>query len=182
MIKKNKKQYQKTKFLLIVLAICGAFVLGYYTYSLRNSSNDSQNTANDSNQLTGEQKAKQEQESNIDPSKNVDDTSNTQPPVPTSILKDADLHMDVLEQKDGLVTVRASVMANKKGSCYFGFSTPDEKPVNRTTASQTFSETVQTCQISINEVEFTRLGEWTTRVVFTLDQSSAEVSQNVTIN
>lgn len=80
-----------------------------------------------------------------------------------------------ISQQNGRVEAKASVSGS--GTCVFQYTTDGDKPVISETKAKD-----QLCSSSINEVQFTKLGNWRLNVIYYSDSKKNETSTDVTIN
>ena len=78
-------------------------------------------------------------------------------------------------QENGMVNAKAQTSGS--GTCVFEYKTSGDKPViNQVSVNGT------TCESSIPEVQFAKLGGWNLNVTYYSNGQKAETNQNVTIN
>lgn len=92
--------------------------------------------------------------------------------VPTS----DDLSVDITSTSQEAGVVKASAKTSGSGTCVFLYTTEGDKPVTHQSESSNGS-----CHASINEIEFSKLGQWQLKVTYYQDNKKAEVTQDVTI-
>ena len=102
-------------------------------------------------------------------------------PAATGELQGSTLTITGFSQSGSVVRASATVNSSNVGTCYFGFSSADTKPVSRVNQSQGQSGN-QLCSIEIPEVEFSKLGVWQMLISFTQNSAKVEASQDVKIN
>lgn len=108
---------------------------------------------------------------------NSDKTSDQ---IPTSTNLTATISL--FSQADHMVNAAATINTSQAGTCVISFTTDGSKPVSKTVDS-TNTGNSQQCSVSINEVEFDKLGTWNLSIIFyTSDNTKVEASREVTIS
>lgn len=108
-------------------------------------------------------------------------TGNAERPKSNGQLEGVSLSAPSFSQSNGTIKASVNVTSSSSGTCYYGFSSADTKPVSRTNQSQAQSGK-QICTVEIPEAEFTKLGTWKMLISFTQSGANVERSQDVTIN
>ncbi len=174
----NKSSGPKRLVIIIALIILVLLFVGGYVYHKNIQRN---NITKDTAQITSAktQIMNQDNDSSAEqanPTKTnsqvSDKTSDQVPTTTTSSIKIASVN-----QSGGQVTVNAEITGDNGGKCVFSFTTPDDKPVIKEIVASD-----NKCNISIPEVEFTKIGDWNLAVTYYVNDKKVEVSQNVTIN
>ena len=165
---KNKK----TIVILIVLLIVLGLVSFFYVHK-KNNSSASNNTKQGvpANQSGAKSSATPTDKPEQSPT----------PSKATEPIANASLTIDYFTQSGGMVKVSATATNSQPGTCYFGFTSPNTKSVSRSSTSVTQGSS-QICSTEINEVEFTKLGDWAVNVQLTNGNTKVESTRNVTIN
>jgi hypothetical protein len=155
-MKIQKASHKKFIILSVVGVLCIAAGASAYFLVLRpnNSADVSHNKENSSDKLNPQSK---ENLPSSDASSDVDASKSTDQ-IP--VKQEASLTITSLKQSDGSVSYAATFDGiDGDGTCSAQFTTPNAKPVTRTTKAAG-----QECSASIPEMEFTQLGEWTLTV------------------
>lgn len=84
------------------------------------------------------------------------------------------------QQNNGIVSASSVVNSSSTGDCVFSFTTTDGRPVVKQTVS-TATADYQSCNITIPEVEFDKIGVWEMNVTFYMDGSKSSAVKNVEI-
>lgn len=156
---------------MTALVACLLALLAYWYYSQRNSTQPQQTTATESaKQQVINNNAKDTQSSGEGLPQNS--TSQTSESVTTS--STATVEITSFLQKDGYVTTTAKTSGS--GTCVFLYTTDGDKPV---TDEVTVSDT--TCQSSLPEVKFAKLGTWNVKVTYYSNGEKVEATKDVTI-
>lgn len=89
-----------------------------------------------------------------------------------------DMTVSIMDYSQSGGLIRAAATVNREtGECVFTYSTPEDRPVVRTTNIEDGS-----CNSSIPEVEFARLGVWNLNITAYVNGKRAEANRDVTIN
>lgn len=153
-------------FILIVIAYLG---FAYATDSYPFTQNNEPSVSDEIKQKVGDRKSSRNNEASGTPS----DSSVTSNDVPVD--ENLSVKIAATSQANGVVSVSASTSGGT-GTCVFLFTNPDDRPVTREATS-----TDSTCSTTINEAEFSRLGDWQLRTTFYSNNKKAEATSNVTI-
>ena len=169
---------RKWPFLLVLLVLAAGVSGGLYVYVKKQNQEQAriEQKARDEAQI---QSSKDYDAKNASSDKNgasTGATSTTSNEIPTS--DSIAITVDSVVQADRQINASAVVTgATTSGICVFSFTTPDAKPVVKQTSSAN-----NACSVSISEVEFDKLGIWNLNVTFFINDTKAEVNQNVTIS
>jgi hypothetical protein len=169
--KSLKKKYILICLLCVLLVGC---VTGIYSY---NKNNDQ--TLKDK-QDTFSHKQKADEIKRDSPKVSQDNTAglpqNSTSITPDKVQTSSSLSVVISSvlQENGKVTTIAQV--NGSGTCVFEYTTSGDKPViNQVSVNGT------TCESSVPEVQFAKLGVWNLKVTYYNNEMKAEAQQDVTI-
>jgi cytoskeletal protein RodZ len=172
--RKNKALFIGIPFLLILLGASTAFLI----VRRNNQQNQTNDTKAQDEAQTESAKSSAASEENSVNSANLPSNSSslTTNQVPTSSAMT--VQISNFSQSNGTVNATATIAGSSKaGTCVFSFNSPEDRPVIKQVPS-----TLESCSVSIPEVEFSRLGSWKLTVTLYVDNAKAEATQNVTIN
>lgn len=89
----------------------------------------------------------------------------------------ASIIIDSFSQEDHLIKVSAhGTNTTSAGPCVFQFSATDSRPVVKQVAASN-----GVCTVSIAETEFDKIGSWTLKVTYYVNDSKTEATRDVTI-
>jgi hypothetical protein len=170
-ITKNSKSSVPPKMIAAVVFALLIATVGVFMWLQQPKKQDATTTpqVTDNHQPTKEETANKPAPSNV-PSADV--------PVSTAL----GVTITKLEQANGSVVISGSVTGATAGTCVAEFTTAEDKPVIKEIKA-TASGTSATCgPITIDEVEFSYLGDWSAKLTFyTADQSHQASSAAKTI-
>lgn len=180
-MKISKNHHKKTPLKLIVLALaaivlCG--VGGYAYYLSAKSASDTDQTTQTDTKDPQDSTTTPDHTDPATPAKGEDEFEEE----PTETVKDAGLTIKTLSQANGMVSARATAQnVDKGGRCIVYFSSEAGTPVSKYMTIANISDGV-TCSIDVNELEFSYLGKWTARIVYTTpSDKKVEATGSLTI-
>lgn len=178
-ITNNKpKKSNGNKIIIVILVVLVLVGIGVYLCYKNNQKN---NNTKDGAQTSSAKTDIMEQDENtpVDPPNpnkptgTVSDTTSDQVPTSTT----ATVQITSFNQADGRIKASAETSGDSGGKCVFSFTTPDDKPVVKEATSVN-----NKCEVSIPEVEFSKIGTWNLNVTYYVNDKKIEVNKNVTVN
>lgn len=164
-MKLSTPNQKNSKKIVIVLSLFTVFVLLFAAYLFFD------NKSNQNQQSSSEESS--ESDIKINPPKpDPEPTPQVEPSYSVDITN--------VSQQDGYISVESVIDSDRKGTCNFSFTSSGARPITKTSES-TGSDGPQLCNVQVPEVEFEKIGQWTTQVRFSTDNSTSEATRNVEI-
>lgn len=181
----NNKSKSNRRALLIISCVALVIIAGIGTFVITSRRNSAENTRRDdaqtssskNNEISSSEKESGKQSTSQNLPK--DSSVKTAEEIPTS--SELKVAIDSAKQEGSSVGVKSAITgSNKQGTCVFLFTNPEDRPVTRELISSG-SGNKQDCSTSVPSSMFNRLGAWTIKVTYYVDNNKAEAQSEINI-